>query len=71
MEGLPMPECELCDSHAMTLEHILTDCVNLASLRLRFFNGSNPNTLKQIIEKNKLNSNTIELLKESNVYNRA
>ena len=48
MEGLPVPECELCHSHALTVKHLLTECANLASVRLRFFNGSNPNTLKQI-----------------------
>ena len=43
MEGLPMPpECDLCHS-----QHLLTDCVNLDSLKLRFFDGSNPNTLKK------------------------
>ena len=46
MEDLPVPECELCHSQAMTVKHLLTDCVNLVSLKLRFFDGSNPNTLK-------------------------
>ena len=36
MEGLPMPECMLCNSHAMTLKHLSNDCFNLASLRLIF-----------------------------------
>ena len=40
MEGLPMPECELCHSRAMTVKHLLTDCANLASFRLRFFMAS-------------------------------
>ena len=35
MEDLPMPECELCHSHAMTVKHLITECANLASLRLR------------------------------------
>ena len=65
-----MPECELCHCHAMTVKQLLTDCGNLASFGLRFFDGSNPNTLKQILGKNKVNSNTIELLKESNIYSR-
>ena len=71
MEDLPVPECELCHIDAMTVKHLLTDCANQASLRLSFFDGSNPNTLKQIIGKNKMNSNTIEFLKENNIYNRA
>ena len=37
MEGLPMPpECEICHSHTMPVNHLLTDCVNLDSLRLDF-----------------------------------
>ena len=35
------------------------------------FYGSNPKTLKQIVGTNKVNSNTIEFLKESNIYKRA
>ena len=66
-----MPECELCHSHAMTVKHLLTDCSNLAGLRLRFFDGFNSSTLKQILGRNKVNSNTIEFLEESNIYNRA
>ena len=72
MEGLPVPpECELCHSHTMTVKHLLTDCVNLDSLRLRFFDGSNPITLKRILGRNKVNSSTVEFLKESGIYNRA
>ena len=42
MEGLSMPpECKLCHSHSMTVKHLLTDCVNLDSLRLGIFDGSN------------------------------
>ena len=66
MEDLLVPECELCHSHAMTVKHLVTDSVNLANLRLRFFDGSNPNTLKQILEK-KGNSNPIKIFKESNI----
>jgi len=71
MEDLPVPEYELCHSYAMTVKHLLSDCVNLASLRLGFFEGSNLNTVKQILETNKVNSNTIEFLEESNIYNLA
>ena len=47
MEGLPVPpKCELCHSHTMTVKRLLTDCVNLDSSRLRFFDGSDPITLK-------------------------
>ena len=66
-----MPECELCHNHTMTVKHLLTEYANLASLRLRFFDGSNSNTLKQISARNKVNSNTMEFLKESNIYNQA
>ena len=59
MEGLLVPECELCHRHAMTVKHLLTDCTNIASLRLRFFDGTNPNTLKQSLGRNKVNSNTL------------
>ena len=65
------PECELRHSHAMTVKHPITDCASLASLGLRFFVGSNRNTLKQILRRNKVNSNLLEFLKESNIYNRA
>ena len=71
MEGLPMPERELCHSHAVIVKPLLTDCANLANLRLRLFDGSNPNTLKQILGWMKVNSNKIEFLKESYIYNRA
>ena len=46
MEGLPVPERELRHRRAMTGKHLLTDRANLASLGLRFFDGSYPNTLK-------------------------
>ena len=59
-----MPECELRDSHA---KHILTDCVNLASLRLRFFYGSNPYMMKQVLEINKVNSKKATFLTGSNI----
>ena len=65
MEGQPVPECELCHSHAMTVKHLLTDCINLASLRLRFSDRSNQNTLKHILGRNKVNSNTKEFLEEA------
>ena len=71
MEGLPMPECELCHSHAMTVKHVLTVCANKVIWRLRFFDGSNPKTLKKVRGRNKINSNTIKFLKESNIFNRA
>ena len=32
MEGLPMPQCELCHSRAVTLKHLLTDCANLSKV---------------------------------------
>ena len=48
IEGLPMHECELRYSHAMTVKHLLNECADLASLRLRFFDSPNPNTLKQV-----------------------
>ena len=41
----------------MTVKHLI-DCANLASVRLRFFHGSNPNTLKQIPGK-KFNHNEV------------
>ena len=56
--------------HAMTVKHLLTNCAKLANLKLRFFGGYNPNTLKHILGRNKVNSNTIKFLKESNIYNR-
>ena len=72
MEGLPVtPECELGHSRTMTVKHLLTVSANLDSLRLRFFNGPNPNTLKNNLKRNKVNSNTIVFLKESTTYNRA
>ena len=49
LDGLPVPECELCHSHAMNVKHFITDCANLTSVRLRFFDGSNPKALKQIL----------------------
>ena len=54
MEGLLVPECEMCRSHAMTVKHLSTDCANLASLSLRFFDVSNQSTLKQILGRNKV-----------------
>ena len=69
MENPPVPECELHHSHAMNVKYLSTDCVNLASLRLRCFDGSNPNTLKQVSGRNKVSSSTIGFLKESNIYN--
>ena len=69
MEGLPLLECELRHSHAMTVKYLVTDCANLASLRLRFLDGSNPNTLKLIQGRYKLNSNTIKFLKENKLFN--
>ena len=71
MGGLPVPEFELYHSHEMTVKHLQTDCASLASLRLIFFDGFNPNKLKQILGGTKVNSNTLELLKESNIYKRA
>ena len=71
IEGLPVPECELCHSHAMTVKRLLTDCANQASLRFRFFDGSNPKPLEQISGRNRVNWNTKKFLKESNIYNRA
>ena len=59
IEGLPVPDCELCRTHAMTVKHLITDCANLVSLRFRCFDGANPNKLKQFILRNKVNSNTI------------
>ena len=50
MEGLPMSECELYHRHALNVKHLFTDCVNLVSLRLRFFDGTNTNTLKKTYE---------------------
>ena len=38
--GLPVPECELCHNHTMTVKQLLNECANPASLRLRFFDGS-------------------------------
>ena len=70
MEGLPVPYCELCHSHAKTVKHLLTDCASLASFRLRFFDGSNPNMLEKILGRNKVKSNTMKFLKESNIFNR-
>ena len=69
IEGLLVPKCELCHSHAMTVKYFLAECPNLASLRLKIFDCSNLNTLKQILGINKVNSNTIKLLKEINIYN--
>ena len=71
MESLPVLECELCHSCVMTVKHLLTHCANLAILRLIFFDGSNPNVLKQILGRNKVNTNAIEFFKGSNIYNRA
>ena len=71
VEGLPVHECEMCHSHAMNVKHLLTDCANLACLRLRCFDCSNPNTLKQILGKNNARWNTVEFLQESKTYNRA
>ena len=72
MEGLLVPlEFELCHNQTMTVKDLSTGSANLAILRLRFFDGSIPNTLKQILERNKVNPDTIEFLKESNIYNRA
>ena len=45
MEGIPVPESEMCRSHAMSVKYLLTDCVNLDSLRLRLFDGSNSKTV--------------------------
>ena len=64
MEGLTVPQVELCHG-----QHLLTDCVNLASLRPRFFESCNLKTLKQILERNEISSNTINFLKGSNVFN--
>ena len=70
MEGLPAPpKCELCHNHTMTVKDLLTECADLPSLRLRIFEDSNQNTLKQVLGRNKAKSNTIELLKESSIYN--
>ena len=71
MEGLPVPEYELCHCHAMTVKHLLTDCTNLAGLRLRFFDGSNPNMLKQILGIIKVNSKPMKFVKESNFLTRS
>ena len=72
MEGLPVPpECEMCHSHTMTLKHLLTDCVNLYSSRLGFFDGSDPITSKRILGRNKVSSSTTEFLKENGIYYRA
>ena len=65
------PECELFYSHTMTVKHLLTDCANLDSSRLGFFDGSDAITLKLILGRNKVNSNTIEFLKERGIYYRA
>ena len=51
--------------------NIITDYSNLARLRHNFYDGSNPNTLKQILGINKVTSITIEFLKESNIFNQA
>ena len=67
IEGLP--ECELYHSHVKTVKHLFAVCANPGSLKLRFFDGSNPNTLNQILGKKKLNLNPVEFLKESNIYN--
>ena len=40
-------------NHTMTSKHLLTECDNLAGLRLGYFDGSNPNTLKLILEEMK------------------
>ena len=48
MEALPVPVYELCHSLAMTVKNLLADCVNTASLRRRFLDGSIPNTLEKI-----------------------
>ena len=45
-EGLLATEYELCHSHAMTVTQLITGYTNLASLKHRFLNGSDPNTLK-------------------------
>ena len=72
MEGLHVPpERELCHNHTMSVKHLLTECANLDSLRLRFFDCSNPITLKRILGRNKVNSSTVEILKESGIYKRA
>ena len=72
MEGLPVPpECELFHNRTMSVKHLLTVCINLDRLRLRFFDGSNPITLKQILGRNKVNSSTVGFLKESGIYTRA
>ena len=70
LEVLPVPECELCHSHTMNVKHFLTDCTNLASFRIRNFDGSNPSTLKQNLGRYKVNSNTINFLKTRNVSNK-
>ena len=60
--------CELCHSHAMPVKHLLTDYANLADSRLKCLDGSDPSTMKQIIGSNKVNSNIIQFLKESNIF---
>ena len=53
MEGKPVPtESELSHNHTMTVKHLLAECDNLASLRLRFFDGSITNTLKKVLGRN-------------------
>ena len=69
MEDLTVSEFELCHSHAMTLEHLLTDYGKLASLRLRFVDGSKPDRMKQFPGRNIVNSNTMKFFKESRTFN--
>ena len=70
MDGIAvLPQCKLCHNHTMTLKLHLTECANVASLRLRFFDGFNPIALKRIQGRNKVNSNTIKSLKKA-AFNR-
>ena len=53
----------------MTMEYLLTDYANLTALKLRFFDGSNPDMLKQILGSNEVNSITGKFLKDNNICN--
>ena len=58
-------------SDTMTVKLLSTDCVNLDSLILRLFDSSYRDSLKNILGRNKVRSNAIVLLNESNNYNLA
>ena len=70
MEGHPVAPIELCQNDTMTGQLLLTSCTELNDMRLRYFGGSIPNTLREYRGENNIISNTRKFLKESGIYNR-